>query len=204
MPLSKKIRALFSKSARVSLGQDRHYHYWQNYRNPPHRVKRDMVAGLADRYKTPILVETGTFMGDMVYAMKDKFETIYSIELSAELHQKALQRFSGLPHIQLLQGDSGKQIDTILPKINKPTLFWLDGHYSGGFTAKADINTPIIEELRKVLTQPYLNHVILIDDARCFNGTDDYPSVKEIFLLVQSLQPNLKFNIENDCIQLTP
>ena len=49
-----------------------------------------------------ILVETGTYRGDMLDAMKDSFDTLYSIELSKELYDLARSRFKNVRHIQLI------------------------------------------------------------------------------------------------------
>ena len=51
-------------------------------------------------------VETGTFLGDMLAAMRDDFDSLTSIELSEELHSRAKRRFAGDPKITLLHGDS--------------------------------------------------------------------------------------------------
>jgi hypothetical protein len=44
-------------------------------------------------------------------------------------------------------------------------MFWLDRHYSGGFTAKGEKDCPIIEELDAISNGSHLKHSILIDDA---------------------------------------
>jgi len=66
-----------------------------------------------------------------------------------------------------------------MPKINEPALIWLDGHYSGGITGKSDINCPIYSELGAIFSTPNDN-VILIDDANCFDGTNDYPTYENL------------------------
>ena len=37
--------------------------------------------------------------------------------------------------ISIIQGDSGKILNSITNKLKKPAIFWLDGHYSSGITA---------------------------------------------------------------------
>jgi len=103
---------------------------------PPHQVKRQILIDYAQRYRLKILVESGTCYGDMIEAMKGRFERLYSIELSTELHARAVERFRDHSHIAILQGDSGQVIKTIFQELSAPALFWLDGHYSGGETAQ--------------------------------------------------------------------
>ena len=82
-------------------------------------------------------------------------------------------------HITILHGDSGEVLEQVLARINKPCLFWLDGHYSGGVTAKGSLETPIQKELTHIFNHPQAhNHIILIDDARLFTGQDDYPALQ--------------------------
>src|SRR5258708_4484486 len=143
---------------------------------PPEAVKRVTLADYASAFNIGTMVETGTFMGGALYALKDQFKTLYSIELSENLALQARARFRKQPHIHILQGDSGKVLPQVLSSISEPCLFWLDGHYSGGITAQADLDTPIMRELQTVFRHPCKTHVILIDDARLFDGTHDYPT----------------------------
>src|ERR1041385_9343602 len=75
---------------------------------PPHLIKQGIVKEFAKKYSIPVFVETGTYLGDMVYAVRNLFSRIYSIELSVELHRQVQERFSRQNHIVLLQGDSGE------------------------------------------------------------------------------------------------
>ena len=62
---------------------------------PPHIIKQGVIRSFAEKYGLRILVETGTYYGDMVEAMKHCFDRIYSIELSGELFERATKRFNG-------------------------------------------------------------------------------------------------------------
>src|SRR4030042_7217887 len=72
---------------------------------PPHFYKQRVISFYAKRYKLTILVETGTYKGDMVVAQKKNFSKIYSIELSRELAKFCQKKFKRLPNIQIYQGD---------------------------------------------------------------------------------------------------
>lgn len=60
------------------------------------------------------------------------------MELSKELYEKARKRFRGEKHIELIWGYSGVEMEKIMGKLGQPALFWLDGHYSAGETARSD------------------------------------------------------------------
>src|SRR5881227_2629668 len=95
---------------------------------PPHVVKEAVLRTYAERYHLKVFVETGTYRGDMVAAMNSLFEKIYSIELSDKLFADAQRRFKRDTHVELIHGDSGKELGRIMPRIHQPALFWLDGH----------------------------------------------------------------------------
>ena len=171
---------------------------------PPHIVKQQTLKTFSKRYGLKIMVETGTYYGDMVEAMKDVFNQLYSIELSTELYKKAKKRFKGEKHIELICGDSGLELMNLMSKIDQPTLFWLDGHYSAGVTAKGEKDTPIYEELNHILNSTDKGHVIIIDDARCFGADPNYPSIKELCDFIKSKRANLDIVIQDDCIRVIP
>ncbi|MCB0575804.1 MAG: hypothetical protein KDC61_14690, partial [Saprospiraceae bacterium] len=170
----------------------------------PHIVKQRIITKVAQEYRCKVLVESGTYLGDMIEAQKNCFDMIYSIELSQELWGKACHRFSNRKNITIIQGDSGKEINKILPSIGDKALFWLDGHYSGGNTAKSDKECPILEELDAIFRNNSANHVILIDDARLFNGTHDYPEISIFLSDIALRMNNYTIHIDSDIIFLLP
>lgn len=170
---------------------------------PPHIVKQRAIAEYATQSGAAALVETGTYLGDMVEAQKNRFSKVYSIELSERLHKQAQKRFKGSDHIVLLQGDSGTKIAEVVAELKTPAVFWLDGHYSGGITAKADKECPVPEELHAIFNSP-VDHIILIDDARLFNGTQDYPTIEQIQDIIQQHKKNYTIENKDDIIRLLP
>ena len=171
---------------------------------PPHIVKEELIKDYAKTFNTHVLIETGTYLGDMVHAMKKSFAKILSFELDQKLAEQARERFGADANIEIVQGDSGKLLGNYLAHINEPCLFWLDGHYSGGITAKGSLETPIKNELNFIFSHPVANHVILIDDARCFTGENDYPSIQELETLVAERKPGWHFSVEFDVIRIHP
>jgi predicted O-methyltransferase YrrM len=94
---------------------------------PPHIIKQQTIRSFAEKYEIKILIETGTYYGDMVKALKGDFNQIYSIELSEELYEKAKQRFDGEENVRIVHGDSGVELGKLVAMIKEPVLFWLDG-----------------------------------------------------------------------------
>ncbi len=170
--------------------------------SPPHIVKQKTIKKYASKYRVRIFIETGTYMGNMVFAVKNTFDKIYSIELKEELYEKAKNRFLNNNHISILQGDSSKVLPEIIDHIKEPCLFWLDGHYSEGITAKDEKETPILSELQHILNHSVKDHVILIDDARCFTGQNDYPTIEFMQDLIRSRFPDYVFEIKDDIIRI--
>ncbi len=168
---------------------------------PTHQLKQEVVREYARRFNSRILIETGTYRGDMVFAMLTDFTSIHTIELSPQLTKDAQARFSGQAHVSVHEGDSATVLPRLLAGIHEPCLFWLDGHSSGGVTAKGGVNTPILAELETILRHSVANHVILIDDAREFHHGKHYPSLKRVQLAMSSRYKN--FRVENDIVRIT-
>jgi hypothetical protein len=169
---------------------------------PPHVIKEGVLKEYAEKFRTRVLIETGTYLGEMIDAMKDSFDRIFSIELDRALYEQATRRFDADDHISIVHGDSGESLKELLASIDEPCLFWLDGHFSGGVTAKATLETPIMREMEHILAHPLTGHVVLIDDARLFTGANDYPTVQELSDLISRRRPHWQLTLENDIIRI--
>jgi hypothetical protein len=170
---------------------------------PPPIIKQRILRQYAKEYGLRVFVETGTYLGNTVAALRDCFDRLYSIELDEALCARAAKRFRSSPHIEILQGDSAAELPRLLDKIKQPALFWLDSHASGGETAKAISYTPILEELRAILTAQ-IRHVVLIDDAGSFCGTYDYPTLEELERFVKSLRNDMMIEVRQTIIRIVP
>jgi hypothetical protein len=196
----KKMKNTIKKVLRPFIPQivwDRVKKQWQT----PHLVKQNTIKEYQQKYGYTTLVETGTYLGDMVEAQKTRFKKIISIELGVDLFEKAKERFNNDKNVLIVQGDSGKVLPKILKDINEPAIFWLDGHYSGGVTAKGDKECPIFEELDAILNNKRFNHILLIDDARCFIGDGDYPSIKKLTEFIRSKNDKYQVEVKHDIIR---
>ena len=80
-----------------ALGHHPDYWYWILRGRParsPHLLKQKTVREYGEKYGLKTLVETGTYYGEMVAAMKGRFDRIYSIEYVAELANRARKKFA--------------------------------------------------------------------------------------------------------------
>jgi hypothetical protein len=181
---------------------------WERQGKPgaaPSIVKWSAMKEYAAKYKATHFIETGTFMGDTCFEMKDVFKQIDTIELDEKLAKRAIKRFAPYPSVHVWEGDSSVKIVEILRGLPKNTtaLFWLDGHFSGTTTAKADLNTPVSAEVDAIFKHSK-DHVILVDDARLFlNREEDYPPFEEFEKQIKMYNPNAIIEVKDDIIRIT-
>lgn len=181
---------------------------WEAYRRrpvvpPPHVVKVRALRDHARRFGLRVLVETGTFEGEMARKCRDDFARIHTIELDPALAARAAARLARWPQIEVLTGDSAVRLPELLARLAGPALFWLDGHYSGGPTARGARDTPLVEELQAIARHGVRGHVLLIDDARCL-GEGDYPTLAEIERLARAVPGIERIEVAEDIVRCTP
>lgn len=171
---------------------------------PPYSIKRGTLQYLLKKHHIHNFIETGTYRGETTASIAPYVQKVYTVELSVALHAAAVEQFAQTPHVICLHGDSGDLLAGILEELEEPALLWLDGHYSGGITAKGSEHSPILRELQHISTSTHANaHVILIDDARCF-GANGYPTVDFVKQWFQQHMPNHVVRVYRDMIFAEP
>lgn len=171
---------------------------------PPHLLKQGVLREYASKYRLRTLVETGTYLGSMVHAMRPFFDRIITIEVDDALAARARRRFQGDPRVTVLHGDSAALIAQVVPDLGGPALFWLDGHFSGGITGSGASHCPVMHELPPILEDPRFAHVILIDDSRCFGADPAYPTLEQVRETVLSARPGYSVRVESDIQRYAP
>ncbi len=181
------------------------YHLWERkgaIPPMPNLGKQRVVIEYIKKFSPAVFIETGTYKGKMVYAVQPHIKDIYSIELDQTHYQKARKRFAGYLNVHIIQGQSGQILPEILSNVNKSCIFWLDAHWSGGSTAKANLETPIMQEMECILNHEKAEgHIILIDDARCFTGEHDYPTIESLERFITDIYPGWIFEVKDDIIR---
>lgn len=118
-------------------------------------------------------VETGSFMGDGIQAAIDAgFQDILSIELAPFHYDLCLNRFKEEKRVNIRMGDSGVLLVEVARNLEQKAVFWLDGHYSGGGTAKGIDISPLMRELDAIKHSPRKDHTILIDDTQFYTRAE--------------------------------
>ncbi len=172
-------------------------------------LNKSFLQTIQKIFDTSLLIETGTYRGDSSAIAGDIFEQVYTIELSPSLYEKACQRFINDPSILLYCGDSAIVLEQILSSLQKKAVLWLDGHWSGGETAKGTTNTPILEELNAVKKSMITNSIILIDDIRLFQKStqknihislEGYPELNIIIDAIRQINPNYSVWVYGDIL----
>jgi hypothetical protein len=161
----------------------------------------DTTEAVFARYPNPYFVETGSLRGDGIQmALNVGFPSVYSIELSDNFYNVCKERFRGNPKVHLVKGSSGDILYSVIKDIKEPITFWLDGHYSGGDTARTEKNTPILEELEQIKKHPIKTHTILIDDMRCCNTwLFDFISKETIIQKIKEINPRYIITYDRGC-----
>jgi hypothetical protein len=180
------------------------YWYWILRGRPqrsPHLLKQKVVREYGEKFELKTLVETGTYYGEMVAAMKRRFERIYSIEFVPELAERAQRKFVGEPHIRIVCGDSCVVMPEILGMLSEPALFWLDAGYYGWVGKQGD-QQRLSAELEMILSHPY-PHIVLLDDARGLTGREGIPSVDDVKAYVASKFPQRLVEVKYDVMRVT-
>ena len=188
-----------------ALGHYPDYWYWILRGRPtrsPHLLKQKTVREYGANFNLRTLVETGTYYGEMVAAMKRHFDHIYSIEFVPELAERAQKKFAGEPHMKIICGESQKAVREVLSLLSEPALFWLDAGYYGWIGKQGD-QERLSSEIQSILSHS-LPHIILLDDARGLTGRDGIPSVDDVKKYVESTFPNRSVAVRYDILRITP
>ncbi len=148
----------------------------------PEVLKRRTILEFAGAKEIKVFIETGTNCGAMLVDMVPHFRELRSIEMSRPLYAVAHERFKNEKKVKLFMGDSGEILGQVIRDIEEPCIFWIDAHWCGQWTAKGELETPVIKEINHIFNHPLKEkHVILIDDAGDFErGRQDYPAVNKI------------------------
>ena len=187
-----------------ALGHYPDYWYWILRGRParsPHLLKQRVVREYGERFGLPTLVETGTYYGEMVAAMKNHFERIYSIEYVPELASRATRKFARDEHVRIFCGDSRLVMPEVLALMEGPALFWLDAGYYGWVGIRTN-EQRLSAELEMILSHRF-PHIILLDDARGLIGRDGIPSVADVKSYVESTFPQRSVEVEYDIMRIT-
>lgn len=173
------------------------------YPLPPPSVKLAVIRNNTPNPRPNVFIETGTYHGDTVAAIRDLYARVISIEVDETLYRKACARFAADKNICIVQGDCAQELPMILAALQEPAVFWLDGHYSGGETGKGEVEDPILISLNQIEAHPIRNHVIFVDDARTFDGREGRPDISEVINCIKKVDRRYIIRVQSDIIVAT-
>ncbi len=175
-------------------------------------LDRRFVDLLQRALPLPVFVETGTFHGDTIAEVADRFDEVHSVELSEELFREARDRFADRPTIHIHHGDSAAFLSAIHPQIEgRGVLYWLDAHWCvAEATAGQTSQCPLLDELAAL--QPIdETTVILIDDARLYlcpppdpHEVSHWPNWQQILDALRQISSRHEMMVVNDVIAFYP
>lgn len=173
-------------------------------------IPAEIALELARLGNATAFVETGTYLGGTTRWAAQHFASVYTIERAEVLYAQQSGELSKLAGVRPLLGDSR----TVLPRVvaglgGQKAMFWLDGHWSGGHTAGADAECPILDELSALANRD--GDIILIDDARLFlcappkpHRPSEWPTICDIVDALRAFRSRPCVQIVDDVIFAVP
>lgn len=148
-------------------------------------------------------------MGGGARTLAEIFDAVVTIELSQDLHRAAAETLADLPNVGLVQGDSRAELVPLAAE-RIPTLYWLDGHWSGGETAGAGHECPVLGELAAI-GSGHPDDCILIDDARLFAAAPppphdpaQWPTLLQVLDGIRAQRPQHHITLVHDVVVGVP
>jgi hypothetical protein len=138
----------------------------------------DATKKVFEIYKTKnkTFIESGTFLGNGVYrAFSVGYEKVYTCDINAECVDNAKKTFSGKDLIAVNEPSEVAFVE-FLSSVDSASLIWLDGHMmpdeNGGirsYTIRENLEyCPLIKEIDIIKKSKIKDHIIVIDDFKCF------------------------------------
>jgi hypothetical protein len=168
-----------------------------------------LATELRDKLGLRRAVETGTYRGLTARALASLFESVITIELSRPIHEQAATALRDLPNVEAVQGHSSDVLDGVTQQ-DTPTLYFLDGHWSGGDTAGSGDECPVLGELAAIGPGSH-DDCLVIDDARLFTSAPppphdpaQWPTIVEVFDAIRSQRPHHAVTLLSDQVIAVP
>ncbi|HYR89120.1 MAG TPA: hypothetical protein VE422_33905 [Terriglobia bacterium] len=171
------------------------------------------VALLVELLHLEVFVETGTFHGDSIAAVADRFLRTFSIEIDPTLCAQAQRRFADRPAVDIRLGASPNVLARLRAEgafASGRVLFWFDAHWCESAGTDAAGQCPLLEELAAIGAVNGAS-VIAIDDARLFlappnspHAVEQWPGFDAVLAALRACVPQHHIIVLNDCIWAVP
>jgi hypothetical protein len=172
-------------------------------------ISPELATALRDRLGLRRAVETGTYHGVTARILGGIFDQVVTVELSATLAASAADGLADTPNVRVVNGDSRTELGSLAdPEV--PTMYFLDGHWSGGPTAGADAECPVLEEI-DALSSGHPNDCVFVDDARLFaaappppHKAEHWPTLMEVLDALRRVRPGHHLTLLEDQVIAVP
>jgi hypothetical protein len=172
-------------------------------------VDLPLAADLRRRLGLRRAVETGTFRGGTARRLATVFPEVVTIELSVDLHRSAQAALRDTPRVRALQGHSVARLGELTDP-DLPTLYYLDGHWSGGATGGSDDECPVLAEIAAIAAG-HPDDCVIVDDARMFTSApppphraEQWPTLMEVVDAIRERHPDHLVTLLADQIVAVP
>lgn len=150
-------------------------------------LPKELVIRIQREFHVTEFVETGTYMGVTAKWAAAHFQHVTTVEASKYYYDRLMPEHSAYQNVDFVFGDSRLELQKIVPALQGPAMFWLDGHWSGENTYGSGDECPLLKEIRVIAESPH-EHFIFIDDARLFlsppprpHARTEWPVLAQVF-----------------------
>lgn len=162
-----------------------------------------VLRELGKRTKAKCLIESGTFLGITAARCARVFDRVFTIELDAQLAEGAKSYLHRYPNVEVFQGDAIDWLPKILSRDDAAAaVIFLDGHYSGGDTAKGKLPEPALIELEQIAAFRERVCGIVIDDFRLFGTEQGFPTKTALVSTIERTFRHPTFELKAHADQL--
>lgn len=149
----------------------------------PHSVKMGVLERLG--YRNAVWIESGTYHGETAAHLSQLGFLVHTIEPEPQLFRAAQSRFATDPNVVVHHGTASDLLTQLLiPKIS-PVNIWLDGHYSGPGTYRANQQDAEVMAELQIIDSGIGGGLckVFIDDVRLFTDSHrslGYPNLDQV------------------------
>jgi hypothetical protein len=168
-----------------------------------------MVISCRNRWLLEYFVETGTSIGLTAVTASQHFRHVHTIELAPGPYNNPVPSLIEAANVTRYLGSSPLVIPTILPRLDKPTFWYLDAHWSGG-GLKYGPECPLLDEIAAIGARDTSHDVIMIDNYGAFESCTSvhdptqWPSVDQIVAHLHHHCPSLHASVFLDVFIACP
>lgn len=180
-------------------------------------IRSSIIGPLVERLRRQLhltcFVESGTCFGDTAELAAIAFDEVYTCEIDPALVAEATRRLAPYSNVIIANMESPKFFREIKSRLDRPTMFWLDGHWCGG-PVRPNKECPLLEELEAI--GGLRGHsAILADDIGYMqkppphpHDSSQWPTMDQIYQVIDGWGESVSTSIEHgprtDVLVITP